>query len=104
MEASLELLLRVGVETVWEHTRRLAAEMLERLPRDRCLLASPDNPEARGPYACIAARSPEKTAALYQKLREAKVIVSLREGALRIAPHLYNTERDIDRLLAVLAE
>jgi len=103
MEASLEFLLRVGVETVWEHNRLLAAEMIERLPLDRCVLASPGDPEARGPYACIAARSPEKTAALYQKLREARVIVSLREGALRVAPHLYNTGRDIDRLLAVLA-
>ncbi|MFY9583506.1 MAG: aminotransferase class V-fold PLP-dependent enzyme [Candidatus Acidiferrales bacterium] len=103
MEASLEFLLRVGVETVWEHNRWLAAEMIERLPLDRCVLASPGDPEARGPYACIAARSPEKTAALYQKLREAQVIVSLREGALRVAPHLYNTARDIDRLLAVLA-
>ena len=103
MEASLEFLLRAGVETVWEHNRRLLGEMLERLPLDRCVLASPRDAAARGPYACIAARSPEKTAALYQKLRAANVIVSLREGALRVAPHLYNTERDIDRLLAVAA-
>jgi selenocysteine lyase/cysteine desulfurase len=27
----------------------------------------------------------------------------LREGALRIAPHLYNSERDIDRLLSILS-
>ncbi len=103
MEASLEFLLRVGVETIWEHNRRLTEEMVRRLPLDRCVLASPCDATARGPYACIAARRPEKTAELYQKLREAKVIVSLREGALRVAPHLYNTERDIDRLLAVIA-
>ncbi len=103
MEASLEFLLRVGVETIWEHNRRLLGEMLERLPLDRCVLASPRDAAARGPYACIAARSLEKTAALYQKLRAANVIVGLREGALRVAPHLYNTERDIDRLLAVAA-
>ena len=30
------------------------------------------------------------------------VAVSLREGALRIAPHLYNTEMDVDRLIAAL--
>ena len=103
MDASLEFLLRVGVETVWEHNRRLIGEMIARLPLDRCVLASPGDPAARGPYACVAARSAEKTAALYQKLRQANVIVSLREGALRVAPHLYNTERDIDQLLAVLA-
>jgi selenocysteine lyase/cysteine desulfurase len=103
MEASLEFLLRVGVGTIWEHNRRLMDEMIRRLPLDRCVLASPADAAARGPFACVAARSAEKTAALYEKLRAAKVIVSLREGALRIAPHLYNTERDIDRLLAVLA-
>ncbi len=103
MEASLEFLLGVGVETIAEHNRRLMDEMIERLPVDRCVLASPRNAAGRGPYACIAARSPEKTAALYQKLRTANVIVSLRENALRVAPHLYNTERDIDRLLAIAA-
>ncbi len=103
MEASLEFLLRAGVETIWEHNRRLIGEMLERLPLDRCVLASPHDAPARGPFACVAARSPEKTAALYEKLRAVNVIVSLREGALRVAPHLYNTERDVDRLLAVLA-
>ncbi len=103
MDASLEFLLGAGVETIWEHNRRLVEEMLARLPLDRCVLASPRDPARRGPYACVAARRPERTAALYQKLRDAKVIVSLREGALRIAPHLFNTERDIDRLLSVLA-
>jgi cysteine desulfurase/selenocysteine lyase len=103
MAASLEFVLRAGLENIWQHNRRLMAEMAERLPLDRCVLASPADPDARGPYACVAARSPEKTAALYEELREAKVIVSLREGALRVSPHLFNTERDIDRLLAVLA-
>ncbi len=103
MEASLEFLLRAGVEAVWEHNRRLLGEMIERLPLDRCVLASPCEPDGRGPFACLAARSAEKTVALYERLRAAKVMVSLREGSLRVAPHLYNTERDIDRLLAVLA-
>lgn len=103
MAASVEFLLSAGIETVWEHNKKLISLLIERMPRDRCRLASPPEWEARGPFVCVAGRSPEKTAALYQKLRESKVIVSLREGALRIAPHLYNTERDIERLLALLA-
>jgi len=102
MEASLEFLVRVGVETIWEHNCRLLQRMIERLPADRCVLASPGDPAARGPFVCIAGRSPEKTRALFEKLRAAKIFVSLRENALRVAPHLYNTERDIDRLLATL--
>ena len=103
MDASLSLLLRVGVEAVWEHARRLIELMIDRLPRDRCVLASPASADARGPYACVAARKPEMTAQVFERLRAAQVFVSLREGALRISPHLYNTERDIDRLLSVLA-
>jgi len=102
MEASLTLLLRIGVGTVWEHCRNLTEMMIDRLPRDRFVLASPASADSRGTYACIAARRPEKTVQLYEKLRAAHIFVSLREGVLRVSPYLYNTERDIDRLLAVL--
>jgi len=102
MDASLALLLRVGVETVWDHARRLIAMMIDRLPRDRYVLASPASADERGSYACVAARKPEMTAQMFERLRAAQVHVSLREGALRISPHLYNSERDIDRLLTVL--
>ena len=103
MDASLELILRVGVETVWDHARRLIAMMIDRLPRDRYVLASPASADDRGSYACVAARKPEMTAQMFERLRAAQVHVSLREGALRISPHLYNTSADIDRLFAAIA-
>ncbi len=40
--------------------------------------------------------------ALEVRLREAGIIVSIRGGALRVAPHGYNTEAEIDRLLDAL--
>jgi cysteine desulfurase/selenocysteine lyase len=103
MEASLEFLLRTGVQTVWQHVQRLTSMLIERLPLDRCVLASPAAGDARGPYVCVAARKPEMTRELFERLRAARVTVSLREGALRIAPHLYNSERDIDRIMMLLA-
>jgi selenocysteine lyase/cysteine desulfurase len=36
-------------------------------------------------------------------LQDAQIFVSLRENALRISPHVYNTERDIAKLIAVLS-
>jgi len=103
MEASLEFLLRIGIETVRDHTGNLAKALIERLPRDRCALASPASAEQRGPYVCVVARRPGMTAELFARLTAAKVFVSLREGALRIAPHLFNSERDLDRLLSILS-
>ena len=102
MDASLQFVLRVGPETVEAHNRRLIDFLFERLPKDRCVPASPLDSSQRGPYGCFAARSPEKTAELYQKLVKEKVITSLREGNIRVSPHLYNTERDIDRLITTI--
>lgn len=102
MGASLEFVLQAGPEIVNAHNRNLIDFMYERLPKDRCVPASPLDATQRGPYGCFAARSPEKTAALYDKLRKENIIVSLREGNIRVSPHLYNTERDIDRLISVI--
>jgi selenocysteine lyase/cysteine desulfurase len=103
MEASLEFLLRVGVENIWTHNAALLESLIERLPRDRCILASPADAAARGPFACFAARSSEKTQALYQKLSAEKVIVAMRENAIRVAPHLYNAPHDVDRLITSIS-
>jgi cysteine desulfurase/selenocysteine lyase len=102
MDASLELVLKLGAETVAAHNGSLIELMYERLPSDRCIATSPRDAARRGPYGCFAARTPEKTAALYERLRGENVILSLREGHLRVAPHVYNSERDIDRLIAVI--
>jgi selenocysteine lyase/cysteine desulfurase len=103
MEASLEFVLRAGVETVWRHNTALIEQLFERLPVDRCIVSSPADQNLRGPYGCFAARSPEKTQAIYQQLREAKIFTSLRGNAIRVAPYLYNSERDIDRLIGLIS-
>lgn len=39
---------------------------------------------------------------IFARLTKEGIIVSLREGAIRVAPHFYNTTEEIDRLLAIL--
>ena len=102
-DSTLEFVLQIGVDAVAAHNAALVEEIIARLPRDRFHLASPEQSQQRGPYVCVAARSPEETTASYEKLQAAQVMVSLRENALRISPHIYNTQEDIDRLLSVLA-
>jgi cysteine desulfurase/selenocysteine lyase len=102
MDASVEFVERMGPERVLAHNRKLIELLFERLPKDRFVLASPLDAAHRGPYGCFAARSLEKTAEVYQHLRNENVVVSLREGNIRVSPHLFNTERDIDRLISVV--
>jgi selenocysteine lyase/cysteine desulfurase len=102
MDASVEFVLRAGADTVTAHNHELIDYLFSRLPKDSCVVASPFPRAERGPYGCFVARSPEKTAALYAKLREENVFVSLREGKIRVSPYLFNTIQDIDRLIAVI--
>lgn len=102
MDASVDFVVNLGPETVIAHTRALIDLMYERLPKDRCVPTSPLEAVRRGPYGCFAARTPEKTVALYQRLTKESIFVSLREGSIRVSPHVFNTKRDIDRLIAVV--
>jgi selenocysteine lyase/cysteine desulfurase len=102
MDVSVDFVVRMGPDLVAKHNRKLIELLFERLPKDRYVLASPADADRRGPYGCFAARSREKTAEVYQRLRKENVVVSLREGNIRVSPHLYNTEHDIDRLISVV--
>ena len=66
------------------------------------MMKGPLDAKLRGPYGCFRTRTAEKTTELYQLLRKENVVVSLREGNIRVSPHLYNSERDIDRLISVV--
>jgi cysteine desulfurase/selenocysteine lyase len=103
-DSSLDLMLRIGSDAVELFIDALVNQIIDGLPRTSCVLASPAERERRGPYVCISARDPEETPALHEKLRAAKISVSLRGKALRISPHIYNTPEDISRLMQVLSE
>jgi selenocysteine lyase/cysteine desulfurase len=102
-ESSLDMLLRIGLDSVAQHVDGLVGELIERLPRGVCVLASPEERSKRGPYVCVSARRSEEIMALYEKVRAAQIHVSLRDNALRIAPYLYNTSEEISRLIEVLS-
>jgi cysteine desulfurase/selenocysteine lyase len=103
MEASARFICRVGPETVLEHNRNLIAGLFQHLPTG-CTPASPLEPAHRGAYGCFVAETPARTLALHQRLLNERIFVSLRRGAIRVSPHLYNTDHDIERLTTVVGE
>ena len=77
--------------------------MLQGLPRDVVEPASPLDAARRGPFGCFRGTYARENEAIYERLSHENVVVSLREGNIRVAPYLFNTEHDIDRLLAVVS-
>lgn len=102
MDASVDFVLRAGPELVREHNRQLLESLFENLPKS-CVPASPLDSTHRGPCGSFTARTPEKTAELYQKLQKEHVVVAMREGKIRVSPHLFNSEWDINHLIRVLS-
>jgi cysteine desulfurase / selenocysteine lyase len=102
MDAAVDFVRRAGPELVLEHNRSLIDRLFQRLPAG-CVPASPLDSAERGPYGCFTARTPEKTSELYRKLQKEHVVVAMREGKIRVSPHLFNSEPDIDRLINVVA-
>jgi selenocysteine lyase/cysteine desulfurase len=102
-EASLRFLQDAGVVTVAAHNQELMTHLYESLPKDQFITTSPLETERRGPYACFAARTLEQTQQVHARLKNEKVIASLREGNIRVSTHLYSTMQDIDKLVEVIS-
>jgi len=102
MAAAVAFVERVGPGLVYEHGSRLVDRLFAGLP-PAIEVVSPRGAAARGPFGCFRARSLDATQAIHQALDAARVSVSLREGNVRVSPHLFNTDQDIDRVLDVVA-
>ncbi|MBK8177052.1 MAG: aminotransferase class V-fold PLP-dependent enzyme [Rhodospirillales bacterium] len=100
--AAIEFLLERGIEAVAAHDQRLVQRLIDGLDGDRYRLLSPRAGPQRSTLVFIAPHERAQTRAIADALAGARVHVAVRAGALRLAPHLYNTEADIDAALAVL--
>ena len=98
--ASVELLLEVGPERIEAHAARLLDRLAEWLrERPRVEVVSDLSPRRAEGEDCRAPRAEE----VFRALAAAGVVAVLREGAIRISPHLYNDAADVERVIEVLS-
>jgi selenocysteine lyase/cysteine desulfurase len=94
--AGVGLIAEAGVPAIAEHVGTLVARLREGIEELGASVAS----EPRGPLVCI--RSTDAPA-LVAALATDDIVTSERDSNLRVSLHLYNTEDDIDAVLAALA-
>jgi len=101
MNASLELIHELGPDDVSRHSLRLAQMIVDwALDRDDVELATPADNSKR---AAIVSVRPKDAKAVSARLNAANVAHSVREGAIRLSPHFYNTEEEVRRVLALMS-
>jgi cysteine desulfurase/selenocysteine lyase len=97
---SVEILLEIGVDAIERHLHALhepVLEWIERRPDVRRV-----TPEDAGKRAGILSLVLPDTRAVALRLRQRGVVLSVREGMLRLAPHFYNTLDEMRSLVAML--
>ncbi|HEU5372978.1 MAG TPA: aminotransferase class V-fold PLP-dependent enzyme [Gaiellaceae bacterium] len=99
--AGMELMREIGIAETREHVTALNDRLIAGVDELGGVVVTPREPERRGALVCI--RSTDAPA-LVRALGGEGVVTSERDSNLRVSPHAYNNEEDIDAVLAALAK
>ena len=99
--ASLEMLLGYGIDQIAEQILKITDRACERLAEIGAQIVSAREGERRSGIVSfeLAGRDP---ALIRRHCLAQRVLLSCRGGRLRISPHAYNNEDDLDRLIPAL--
>jgi cysteine desulfurase / selenocysteine lyase len=101
LSRSLDLFHAVGQAAITERIFGLTDRLCEGLAAAGCRVLSPRAPQERS--GAVTFTNPRRDSKhVHERLRDERIIVSLREGAIRVSPHFYNTAEEIDRLVAAV--
>lgn len=98
--ASVDLLLEVGIHRIEARVLELGDLIIRGAEKRKFKITTPRGREERGGIVSIAGDfSP---IVVRDKLRELGIIVNVRGGAMRISPHFYNIEEEVQRFFDAL--
>ncbi|MCR4423270.1 MAG: aminotransferase class V-fold PLP-dependent enzyme [candidate division WOR-3 bacterium] len=96
LQEALKILLDFGIDNVNSRINRLVEQLRTRMQGLGFEILTPENVNQRaGILTCR--RDGTSMMELQKRLEEQKIIVSVRENCLRISPHFYNTEAEIEQ-------
>jgi len=101
MNESVKLLLEFGIRDIEEWLRKVRQPLLEAIGDGRLRGVSPLDDEHSSAIVCVA---PARLSECQRRLEEDHVKVVLREGAIRLSPHCYNTPDEMEKAVAILME
>jgi cysteine desulfurase/selenocysteine lyase len=101
MGASIDLLLKAAPERIEAHNRRLCARLSEGIQdKGYTLITSQAEGESAG-LVC-AVKDGTTSESIQERLAAARIMTAVRGGNLRFAPHLYNTQEEVEQILSTL--
>jgi len=101
--AAVEYLLAQGLEQIEMYDDMLVSRLINGLDLAKYELISPQQGVTRSTLVILTHRERERNIEIFATLRREGIAIALREGNLRVSPHLYNTVDEIDDLLSILS-
>jgi selenocysteine lyase/cysteine desulfurase len=99
--AGLRLLLDAGLEKSWNQTDYLHKMLRQELVHLGASVVTPEEPSSHAGMIAFKLVDENK---LVSALDQDRIVVSSRDRNLRISPHFYNTEVDVELLIKSLFE
>ena len=100
LKAGLKYISKIGIAKVEKRILTLTKYLIKELQKLKLVIISPIEEEKnRSGIVVFKARRANE---LVKKLEKEHIIVSARGGGIRISPHFYNNEQDIDKLISKL--
>ncbi|MCK4424642.1 aminotransferase class V-fold PLP-dependent enzyme [Candidatus Bathyarchaeota archaeon] len=93
---ALTMLLDFGIENVERRILSLTSHLVEELKALGLKLQTPEEQRYRSGIVNFKIGEPQEVA---EKLKNKGIVVSARAHGVRVSPHFYNTEEEIDRLI-----
>jgi selenocysteine lyase/cysteine desulfurase len=102
--AALEYLLSIGMKVIADHDQRLVDRLRDGLDATGYQWVGPGEAPLRSSIVALSRGDSDTNAKTVAELAGRGIDVALRGGRIRVSPHLYNSVRDIDALVAVLRQ
>ena len=100
VEHSMKILLKLGLNKVEARIKKLDTMLVDGLIESGFQLQTPEEEDSRI-FLNVKNEDPE---GIVKRLAEHKIVVSPRVGGIRISPHFYNREDEVDTFLEKLKE
>ncbi len=101
--SSIELLLAAGIDEIWSHVDGLGDRICDGLAGIGATVLTDREPGHRSGIVSVHVDG-TPVPLLAEQLKARGIACSARSGGLRISPHGYTTEAEIDRLIAAVKE
>lgn len=99
-DAVLGMILEVGLPQIEARIMHLTGRLIEGLHNRDYEVVSSSIPEERSGIVCFKAKGDPQD--ILSRAQAENIIVAVRVGVVRVSPHFYNTEEEIDKFLAIL--